>query len=395
MERKIFYEDARRSILNIFSNEFPLLNISDIDRYIGMFYNFVNYEEEGAKIRPSILVTSNINFIVKNIPLAKKIVFYEDSNSQNLKGRLKTLMCFCKRGWNIYINYGDAFVEYGIVKTLSSIKDKTFVQLVTEMPSAELSAKASLIVINVLGGGVCKITSGKGISYSICFNLNSQNEYNWEIEIGEFVEACVSKIKTTNTKLQFIKNLLLNIFRRVMIGLHGAICLVVEKDFVDTSGFLQDGTWLKEPIEFAKLFLRNGAVDENILRSYADIITSMLDSDGITVIDNAGRIRAFNVFVETSISAQKNVVGGARRRAAYTLLQSRNKKIVGVYFQSQDGDNFYKASNEKKQKSKIKIVDGQIVNQKDEMLPLEIIAKLQASQKEEIPQDSKSESKQE
>jgi phosphoribosylformylglycinamidine synthase len=35
------------------------------------------------------------------------------------------------------------------------------------------------------------------------------------------------------------------------------------------------------------------------------------------------------------------VVGGARKRAAYTIVNSKVKKIVGVYFQSQDGETFY------------------------------------------------------
>ena len=68
----------------------------------------------------------------------------------------------------------------------------------------------------------------------------------------------------------------------------------------------------------------------------------MLSYDGITVVDNAGRILAYNVFVANEKGVAKNIVGGARRRAAYTLLNTNNKKIIGVYFQSQDGDAFYR-----------------------------------------------------
>lgn len=383
MEKKIFFEDARRNVLDLFSLEFPTLKVSQIDLFIGLFYTLINYEEEGQKIKPTILITDNINNILKNIPKSKKIIFYEDEDESNFRGRIKALMCFCKNDWNIYINFGENGIEYGIVKSLTSLKEKTLLQELSSKDTLEdISKKSSLVVINVFGGGVCKLFGARGNTCSVCFNLNSDYEYNWDNEIADFVDACVSKIKTTKRKLQDIKNLLNNIFHNVLKGLHGTICMVVDKDFKDKTGFFEDGTWLKEPIEFIKLFVRSTNFDENTLRSYADVLTTMLDFDGITIIDNAGRIRAYNVFVESSSDKQNKVVGGARRRAAYSILHNKNKKIIGVYFQSQDGDNFYKEKSDLKKKKKIKIVGGEVVNQENDMLPLEIIAKLQQSKAE-------------
>ena len=384
MEKKVYFEDARRNVLELFSLEFPTLNINQVDLFVGMFYNLVNYEEEGQKIKPTIIITSNINAIVKYVPKAKKIVVYEDEDETNFRARIKSLMCFCRSDWNIYINFGEETIEYGIIKTLTSLKDKTLLQLLKDHSILEqVAKKTSLVVINVFGGGVCKLYGAKGSACSICFNLNSGYEYNWDTEINEFVEACVSKIKTTKRKLQDIKNLLSNIFHNVLKSLHGTICMVVDKEFKDKTGFFADGTWLKEPIEFIKLFIRSSTFDENILRSYADVLTTMLDFDGITIIDNAGRIRAYNVFIESSQDKQNKVIGGARRRAAYSILHNKNKKIIGVYFQSQDGDNFYKEKADLKRKKKIKIVGGEVINNDQDMLPLEIIAKLQQAKKKE------------
>ena len=393
MEKKIFFEDARKNVLEMFSVEFPTLSIQNIDLFLGMFYRLANYEEESQKIKPTILITNNINNIVKNVPKAKKIVFYEDVDTINFRARIKALMCFCRRGcreripanWlNIYVNFGESIIEYGIVKALSSLKEKTLVQCLHEQATLDtISKKTSLVIIDVFGGGVCRLIGAKGSKCSVCFNLNSENEYNWETEIEEFVEACVSKVKTTKRKLQDIKILLRNIFYTVLQGIHGTICMVVDKEFKDKVGFFQDGTWLKEPIELLKLFVRSSTFDENILRSYADVLRTMLDFDGITIIDNAGRIRAYNVFIESTQDANTKVVGGARRRAAYSILHNRNKKIVGVYFQSQDGDNFYKEKGDLKKKKKVKIVGGEVINEDNNMLPLEIIAKLEQAKKKE------------
>jgi hypothetical protein len=67
----------------------------------------------------------------------------------------------------------------------------------------------------------------------------------------------------------------------------------------------------------------------------------MLNKDGITVIDNAGNILAYNVFVEANLREVGNIIGGARKRAAYTIINTKRKDIMGVYFQSYDGEIFY------------------------------------------------------
>ena len=385
MDKKIFFDDARKNVLDFFSIEFPTMQISEVEYFISMFYKLVNYEEESQKIRPTILVTSNINTVIRNVPNSKKIMIYEDEDVLNFKARIKALMCFCHTDWSIYVNFSDGAVEYGIVKKLTSIKEKSLFNEIKKPSMLEtISKKTNLIILKVYGGGVCELVGARGNKCSVCFNLNSQTEYNWDNQIEEFVEACVSKIKTTQKKLSDIKTLLANIFYRVLRDSHGTICIVVDKEYKDSSGFLADGTWLKDPIEFGKMFLRSSKFDENVLRSYADVLTTMLDFDGITVLDNAGRIRAYNVFIEANNDKSKKIIGGARRRAAYSVLHNKSKKIIGVYFQSQDGDNFYKEKGDlKKKKKKIKIVDGEVVSDTDEMLPLEIIAKLQQQKKKE------------
>lgn len=385
MDKKIFFEDARKGVLEFFSVEFPTMTIETVDHFVSMFYQLVNYEEESQKIRPNILITSNINTVVKSVSDSKKILFYEDEDMSTFKARIKALMCFCRSDWSIYINIGEDIIEYGIIKTLTSIKEKSLITTIKKNSTLDaLSKKTNLVLLTVYGGGVCELTGARGNRYSICFNLNSQSEYNWDSQIAEFVDACVEKIKTTQKKLSDIKTLLTNIFYRVLRDLHGTICVVVDKEYKDKNGFLADGTWLKEPIEFGKMFLRSSKFDENILRSYADVLTTMLDFDGITVLDNAGRIRAYNVFIEANNDKKTKIVGGARRRAAYSILQNKSQKILGVYFQSQDGDNFYKEKGDlKKRKKKIKIIGGEIVNENDDMLPLEILLKLQQQKKKE------------
>lgn len=133
-----------------------------------------------------------------------------------------------------------------------------------------------------------------------------------------------------------------NIFTKVIEDLNGAMCVIVDKDYKD-NGFLEDGIWLENPISFSKVFTQSKSYSEEKLQAFATLFINMLNFDGITIVDTTGRLLAYNVFVESNIRHTKNVIGGARKRAAYTIINSRRKHIVGVYFQSHEGEIFYKS----------------------------------------------------
>lgn len=344
MVTSIFYTSAKEAIKDFTATEFATLGTNDVDRLIDSFYKFLNYEEEGVKIRPTIYVTSNIHAVSRTIPDCVEIRFYEDENSNNFNQRLKALMVFCLEGWSIYINYTQASVQYGIIRCLNSIKDQPLEQLIFDKTyQPVLEQKTKLIYMSVLTSGVFTLRGIQGNQTSISFNITNTVTQDFEETISKFVTAGLSKLKTTKRKLNDIKNLYHNIFSRMIKGSHGTICLIVDKDFKDPKGWLSDGTWLPQPIEFAKLFLTSKSFSESKLRAYSELLVTMLNYDGITIIDNAGRILAYNVFVESEKNSAKNIIGGARKRAAYSLLNTKNKKIIGVYFQSQEGENFYKS----------------------------------------------------
>ena len=355
MEKNIFFEEAKESVTNLFDLEFPSMSDSDVEKFINKFYHLSTYEEESVKIKPEIYITNNINVLAKTIPNCYKITIFHDADTRNFNLRLKAIMCFCKNDWQLYISIAENNVEYGIVKVLSSIKDKSLFQLTFNEYKTTLQNKISLINVNVVNGGMLVLNGINDNKVTISFNLNNISEFNWDAMIAKFIEAITTKINTKSArKLQDIRNLYNNVFQKLFKGLHGTICLVVDKDFVDTKGFLSDGIWLKEPVEFSKLFLQSKNFSEFRLTSYADLLTTMLNYDGITIIDNAGRVRAYNVFVESNQKASEKIVGGARKRAAYTLLKYKEPKFVGVYFQSQDGANFFEESQYYKKRNKNK-----------------------------------------
>ncbi len=341
MADNIFFTEAKDNVLKLIAKEFPAMPEKFISVLISNFYKFCSYEEEGQKIKPSIVLTNNIDAVVKNVPNCFKLQMFCDDDEKRFNSRLKALCFFCNKDWLTYIEMKDGKYNYGICKVFNSIKEKPFSQLVFENETLLSSDKINLICLNTLSSYAIGLRGMKGSEIIINFSINDSNFLNRESVFKRFSNASFSKLKTTKTKLSEIKILFENILKHAQNDIHGAICVVVDKDFRDTKGFFSDGTWLIEPIEFSKTFLMSKSFSEAKLTNIAEMFISMLNFDGITIIDNAGRIRAYNVFIKPERYSNQTIVGGARKRAAYGIINSGMKKIMGVYFHSQDGEMFY------------------------------------------------------
>ncbi len=340
MNENVFYMEANNLVVKLIGEEFPNFNQGLLIRLLNYFHKLVGYEEEGAKVRPDILFTDSISSIEKNIENCFKLTLFTDDNEMNFERRLKSLLCFCQKDWCVYVELKQDKITYGIIRSMNSIKEKSLKDLL-EDKKEKIATMCHYVLVDVRSQSHILIKGANNNNLIVNFGLTEQANYNWEGVITRFVDASVSKVKTTQKKLNEIKTLYENIFRNAFQNVHGAICLVVDKDYKDQTGILSDGVWLNEPIELSKLFFQSKSFSESKLRAISELFVSMLNYDGITIVDNAGKILAYNVFVEISQKSYKTLIGGARKRAAATLINSKNKKFIGVYFQSQEGENSY------------------------------------------------------
>ena len=345
MADNLFFTEAKESVLRFIAREYPTMPEDLITAVIHNFYRFCSYEEEGQKIKPRIIFTNNIDLVNKNVPNCFKLQLFSDDDEKMFNSRLKSLLSFCLNDWYTYIECKDGRYNYGICKVFNSIKEMGLTQLIFESDVLTNSAdKLNLIFLDTLSSYAIGLRGMKGSNIIVNFSINDSNFLNRENVIKRFVNASFSKLKTTKNKLTEIKILYENILKKAINDIHGAICVVIDKDYKD-KGYFSDGIWLNEPIEFSKTFLQTKSYSEAKLTNIAELFISMLNYDGITIVDNAGRIRAYNVFIKPDKITKKNIVGGARKRAAYGIINSRVKRVVGVYFHSQDGEIFYEEVN--------------------------------------------------
>ncbi len=348
----VYFTSANAKIIELINEEFPLLPDKFLTRLFAIFHKLGNYEEESQKVRPTILITNNINAIIKAIPSAYKLDIYNDKDELSFERHVKSLMSFCNNEWLIFVSIKDGTYSYGICKTFNSIKEQNLIQIAFGTKKVIDVDKVSLICIDAVATGTVVVKGIKGKSVTVNFSINEDKKIDNEDVINAFVKDSLSKLKTTPKKLEEIATLQANIFKRALKNIHGTICVVVDRNYVD-NGLFADGTWLQTPIDLSKLFIQTKNFSEIRLTNLAGLFIDMLNYDGITIMDNTGKIRAYNVFVQPDKNLSDKIVGGARKRAAYSILNSKNKKIVGVYFQSQDGDLFYEniKNYAKKQKS--------------------------------------------
>lgn len=345
MEEMIFYDSAKENVTSFFEKEFPNFPPLIISNFLNKFNDFLNYSEEGMVIRPKIVFTNNIESVVKSIPKANILPVFSDPNPTMFNSRLKSLLAIAEHNWLVYVDIKDT-INYGLVMSFGSIKDKDAISCLLDNSSLkDKSTKISCIVARALNFYTMSLHSISDNDLTISFALDKSKFSAFNTEIGEFVDATFSKLRTTQRKLQDMKTMYLNIFSHVMSDIQGTICVIVDKDYED-NGFFSDGIWLKEPISFSKLFTQSKSYDEEKLRAFTNLFINMLNFDGITIVDNKGRLRAFNVFVEPNNKRVGYIVGGARKRAAYSILSSKRKGIIGVYFQSHDGEVFYHEYND-------------------------------------------------
>lgn len=340
MVENIFYQNASDKIVEFINNEWQDFPQGLLNQYLNFFNKISSYEEEGTQIKPHILITNNIAELNKSIPTSYIVQMFLDENEAMFTSRMKALAPFCLNNWNIYVCVNEEGYEYGIYRCINSIKDKDFnTQLFEKKSLKEKTDTIFAFLTSAYTSSCIIIKSLKDQELRINFGLVTKKVLNYKEEIEEFVDASFSKLRTTKKKLEVMKTLYRNIFENVFKNVHGTLCVVVDKDYVD-DGYLKDGIWLKEPICFNKLFSKANGLNEARLIGITDLFMNMLNYDGITVVDNKGRIRAYNVFVENT-QQKINIFGGARKRAAFSIINAKKKKIIGVYFKSQEGEVFY------------------------------------------------------
>ncbi len=285
-----------------------------------------HYEEESEKLnfRVALGMNSDMGNLAASSYVLKKYIYNEKDTEENrlrhIEKMIKAVAIFCGKNADIFLLQNENVIECGIF----------FSRLVTTDVTKERLIEKNFIIFQHLYGNKV-IAFAKNDIMCICMDFDQ--------------EAIPKNIKSTNTYKIDVCRKWEGIFDRVKRIVHGTICLIV-----DTSWNPKKDKNFTDCIETIDLDLRikstASADDIQDFNNKLEMFFSMLNYDGITIIDTEERIRAYNLFCKVVSEDENKISGGARHRA-YSSLKRLNKQqrsgYIAVYFQSQEGEvEFYR-----------------------------------------------------
>lgn len=255
-----------------------------------------------------------------------KIKKYVLQNNQNDKSEIKKILketaIFCAKNADLYINLLNGEIEFGVF----------FVELEhTGLLDRQLLSSDAILVegfpnecIRILSKNAsCIDTSFIRMSFAEPFDSSK-----YEIISSHWSNEC-----------QYWDG----IFRKVNQSVHGTMCLIVKPSWSASDNNFIGGN----AVDFEGLSIAYERTNDSkktiALQNGVELFISMLDFDGVTVLDTAGRVRSYHNIVDNTKNPV-NVPGGARHKA-YASLKNEplwySKAYVGIYFQSHEGEVKY------------------------------------------------------
>lgn len=337
----MYYTQAEFEIGRILDEEKIEISIKLKNSILSIMSEMCNYSEEEHKIRPQIILGTELRSYFKTIYSNNYYVMYQDDvDGTNLPRYFKALALFCDNGWYIVINKVGEKIEYGIFRRYTNIDGTRFEDFYED--NFDERSGSHMIIVKAISSSSISVTR-KGKETITISQKFVQDEENIDYE-KDFLDLATDIVEKCNeSEKVYIKKCLLKLFRNFPLKLHGTIMLVVDEKFEFPENGLA-GIVISPQIDFETLFTKYKNIGEYTeaeqVYSLTGALMEMLNTDGITIITNKAKVICYNAFYEGSIP--KHIKGGARKRTARGLLNNKDiDNLIGVYFQSQDGEIFY------------------------------------------------------
>ena len=330
---------------NNFQENFNDLDINNIctDKLQKQLFAFIpilfNYEEEGEKLNFNILIIKDFESTKKKLPtfLFQRLINI-DEEKLNLKKHIKSIAPFSKNAWNIFISIEDQKIIFGIYKNFTGISSVGLVDVLQD----------KYIEISKIDKDIIEFQNSNKLFYLHLSIVEKNISVNRKSNVLALVDMATSSIEDENNKPNFTKNFS-NFLFQAFEKIHGTIIVVVDAN-KQLNDFFNNGIILENPINLFNEYnnyIQNCSKDDSVIQRYYSLIGLLavaLDIDGVTIINTKAEIIAYNIFIDNDkTSVDTSVVnGGARKRASFSIENSKIDGVKGLYFQSHDGDSSFK-----------------------------------------------------
>lgn len=308
----------------------PFDGIEDelLDAVLQIIPSLNHYEEEDQKLNFKLAIGMNttIEDLDGRFHILQKYI-YDAADTVNIRTKkilnmIKKVAIFCNKDADIFIVQNEDIIECGVYFTdLEKTGSSEITLLDNNFVIFQGIPKSKVLVI------------GKNSRKLLCFDFESTED----------IDALVKYNFTQDLKATTCKTWK-GIFEKVKKTVHGTICLIVDEAWISET----DSNFTSSINEINISLSRDENITADSFQDFDNKISlflSMLNFDGITIIDTEENIRAYNVFCKIPDDCN-NSEGGARHRACdylKNLPYEERPNYVALYFQSQEGTiKFYK-----------------------------------------------------
>ncbi|MEO3877319.1 MAG: hypothetical protein AB1780_12495 [Pseudomonadota bacterium] len=321
-----------------FCQESQLQFLSNALHLVELIVMLAHYREEGVSLFPKVYLTNDKHTLTAMLPDGEVLkIGSSDPNVNGIKNAVKKCAPLATNGWLIYIEATDNCLEYGVFKgsgnPISVLVDDV---LMTESDGLFV-VKASQVADDCV-----EVQSNRGGRHYIFLNHRKESSPPPLQYLGKLIKSITEKSPEEDREptISFLNRLFVSALRES----HG--CIIAVTNMPKPPKFLSDdGVILEEPIDFSSLVyeLKKERIEPNHLESKGFLLKGMLNSDGIILFDNKGRLLGYNCFVK--VNNKNNVLGGARKRAFASLKSKIGRGLSAVFMQSQDGWTDFEDAN--------------------------------------------------
>lgn len=300
-----------------------------------------HYTEEGNNLFPEIILCDDLESTLSLLQCSDPIPIGEGHrNANTILQAIKRCAPLAQENWKIYIFRFEQCFEFGVFRapyapTALSIRD-TIQALSEEDQNFQIIYASQIAEKSVELIGTCSGTLNLYLSAVPDDEPSPQKAMNSLVKV-----ACSDVDQTFKEQTEsYMKTILTNALQKS----HGTIIGVLNSDQL-ILGISTDGIVLSSRIDLSQLVEahENQRTDRSLslLNSYGKLLSGMVASDGIVLIDTKCNLRGYNFFVrdpEISKLPQSTLIGGARRRAYTTLCRMVDENVAqACFFQSSDG----------------------------------------------------------
>ncbi len=307
-----------------------------------------DYTEEGQQLFPQVVICYSLETTLALIQGSGEIeIGRGPRGSQTMAKALKECAPLCKKGWFMWVLRTEDGFSYGVfrgpmVPTALTVRD-TILTL-----SQERFTAFPMIYASQVGEKAVELIGLKTGTFLIHFSATPVTSPSPLDVLASLIKLCCEAVaeEMKEQTASFLRTVLTDAMREC----HGSLIAVFEPDTKPATQLTKDGVLLKDPIRLFRLVEQhqtNGTGDSLAeLLAYGQLLTGMIASDGIVLLDTKCRIHGYRIFLKEPKKTKENhreLVGGARRRAFSLLCELVDKQeLRGCFIQSADGaSEFY------------------------------------------------------